>query len=345
MCGDLNMSLRQDVVDIYTKSSVYYLRLQYLIICYLIVLAGAFFVLPIPRQIGIDGVARLLIGSLLYIAFAVLLVYAPELLYPLIGKALSPYKDAKEVQRKFNAQFNILSAKEKEEVEKAIEAEYGVAFKKNGVLVLTMNKMQRVATNVFFQCLLIELFCLAVLINQDHSLMISNPVTQNIADFLSQYTDSTPPKYNGAFFRIDGGLISGEDNVDDDIPFLEYAYMAESIFFMQAALISSCIVRFFSMFIFSRPILSREDVFPVVKNSTKSIKNMLFALIGTVICLTIFICGPWLVFGELGFSIASMNTKLYWIEYSIGWLTVFMLMSLFSWRFMEDWYKLIFRKF
>ncbi|MBQ9619727.1 MAG: hypothetical protein IJR44_04460, partial [Neisseriaceae bacterium] len=174
------MSFSKDMADIYTKSSVYYLRLQYLVICYLIVLAAAFFILPLPRAFGVDGVARLMIGGLLYIGFAVLLVYAPELFYPLIGKVLSPYKDAKEVERKFNA----LPAKEKEEVEKAIEAEYGVAFKKNGILVLTMNKTQRIATNVFFQCLLIELFCLVLLINQDHSVMISNPVTQGIAEFL-----------------------------------------------------------------------------------------------------------------------------------------------------------------
>ena len=130
-----------------------------------------------------------MVGGLLYIGFAVLLVYAPKLFYPLIGKALSPYKDEKEVEEKFNR----LSSKEKEEVEKAIEAEYGVSIKKNGVLVLTMNKMQRVASNVFFQCLLIELFCLAVLINQDHSLMLSNPVTQSIADVLSKQVGSKSP--------------------------------------------------------------------------------------------------------------------------------------------------------
>ena len=87
------MSLRQDVVDIYTKSSVYYLRLQYLIICYLIVLAGAFFVLPLPREMGIDGVARLVVGGLLYIVFVVLMIFAPKLFYPLIGKALFPCRD------------------------------------------------------------------------------------------------------------------------------------------------------------------------------------------------------------------------------------------------------------
>ena len=106
------MNLRQDLADIYTKSSVYYLRLQYLIICYLIVLAGAFFVLPMPRQMGIEGVARLLIGGWLYIGFVVLMIFAPKLFYPLIGKALSPYKDEKEVEEKFNLLFN----KEKEEV-------------------------------------------------------------------------------------------------------------------------------------------------------------------------------------------------------------------------------------
>ena len=219
------MSMKQDIADIYTKSSVYYLRLQYLIICYLIVLAGAFFVLPLPREFGIDGVARLVIGGLLYIGFAVLLVYAPKLFYPLIGKTFSPYKDEKEVEEKFNR----LSSREKEKVEKAVEAEYGTTFKKKGVLVLTMSKVQKVATNLFFQCLLFELFCLVVLINQDHSLMISNPVTQGIAEFLQNYTDSTPPKYNNAFFSIDRELVTGEE-FSGDIPFLEYAYIAESIF-------------------------------------------------------------------------------------------------------------------
>ena len=96
------MSLGKDIIDIYTKSSVYYLRLQYLVVCYLMVLAVAFFILPFPREMGINGTNRLIVGGLLYIGFAVLLVYAPKLLYPLIGKLLSPYKDEKEVQEKFN---------------------------------------------------------------------------------------------------------------------------------------------------------------------------------------------------------------------------------------------------
>ena len=333
------MGMKQDFTDIYTKSSVYYLRLQYLVICYLIVLAAAFFILPLPREFGVDGAARLMIGGMLYIFFAFLMVFAPDLLYPLIGKLLSPYKDAKEVERKFTA----LPAKEKEEFEKAIEAEYGVAFKKNGILVLTMTKAQRIATNIFFQCLLFELFCLVVLINQDHSLLISNPVTQGITEFLQNYTDSTHPKYNNAFFSIDRELVTGEE-FSGDIPFLEYAYIAESIFLVQITLIGSFIVRLFSMLVFSRPILSREEVFPVVKKSTKSIKNMLFAILGTVICSTIFVFSP-LLFGELGFSIAAMNSQLDWIKYSIAWFSVFILMILISWRFMEDWYKLIFRKF
>ncbi|MBR0129098.1 MAG: hypothetical protein IJM09_04705 [Neisseriaceae bacterium] len=120
------MSLGKDIVDIYTKSSVYYLRLQYLVVCYLIVLAAAFFVLPLPREMGINGSARLMVGGALYIGFAMLLVYAPKLLYPLIGKLLSPYKDEKEVEEKFNR----LSEEEKQEVEKAIEAHYSVSLKK-----------------------------------------------------------------------------------------------------------------------------------------------------------------------------------------------------------------------
>ena len=140
------MSLGKDIVDIYTKSSVYYLRLQYLVVCYLMVLAAAFFVLPLPREMGINGSARLMVGGALYIGFAVLLVYAPKLLYPLIGKLLSPYKDEKEVEEKFNR----LSEEEKQEVEKAIEAHYGVSLKKKGMLVITMSKMQRVAPMCFF---------------------------------------------------------------------------------------------------------------------------------------------------------------------------------------------------
>ncbi|MBR6027396.1 MAG: hypothetical protein IK065_07370, partial [Neisseriaceae bacterium] len=337
MCGDLNMSLRQDVVDIYTKSSVYYLRLQYLIICYLIVLAGAFFVLPMPREIGIDGVARLLIGGWLYIGFVVLMVYAPKLFYPLIGKLLSPYKDEKEVEEKFNR----LSEKDRQEVEKAIEAEYGVNYKKNGVLVITMNKMQRVATNVFFQCLLIELFCLVVLINQDHSLMISNPVTQSIAEFLSQYTWNEERDYrfkDGFAFVID----SGERGT---IPFSQYAYMAESIFFVHIMFFISAIFRFVSMFIFSRPILANEYVFPIVKNSTRSIGKMIWAILATLIMLIIGMAFPigWI---ELDFPVTSIQLiKEGWLGFSCVGISIIILNELIAFRFMEDWYKLIFHKF
>ena len=155
------MSLQRDIVDIYTKSSVYYLRLQYLVVCYLMVLAVALFILPLPREMGINGSARLMVGGALYIGFAVLLVYAPKLLYPLLGKLLSPYKDEKEVQEKFNQ----LSDKEKRELERELKVYYGRTIKKNGVLVITMSKVKRIATNLFFQCLLLELFGLTILIS------------------------------------------------------------------------------------------------------------------------------------------------------------------------------------
>ncbi|MBR6027154.1 MAG: hypothetical protein IK065_06120 [Neisseriaceae bacterium] len=336
------MSLRQDVVDIYTKSSVYYFRLQYLIICYLIVLAGSFFVLPLPREMGIDGVARLLIGGALYIGFVVLMVYAPKLFYPLIGKALSPYKDEKEVEEKFNR----LSEKDKQEVEQAIEAEYGVNYKKNGVLVITMNKMQRVATNVFFQCLLIELFCLVVLINQDHSLMISNPVTQGVADVLQNYTDSSSNGYGykDAFFTVSNlESLTGDKHTTGGISFSKYSYMSESIFFIHIIFMTSNIVRLFSTLIFTRQILI-SDFFSVVKNSIKSIKNMFFAFIGTIIFLTMLVASP-LFFGELCFSIAEIVYFPNWIQYSIIGSSMGIFLILISFRFMEDWYKLIFRKF
>ena len=75
------MSLGKDVADFNTTTSVYYVHMQYSLICHSIVLFVAFFILPMPREIGIDGVARLVVGGLLYIGFAALLVYAPKLLH------------------------------------------------------------------------------------------------------------------------------------------------------------------------------------------------------------------------------------------------------------------------
>ena len=336
------MGMKQDFTDIYTKSSVYYLRLQYLVICYLIVLAAAFFILPLPRAFGVDGVARLMIGGLLYIAFAVLMIYAPKLFYPQIGKTLSPYKDAKEVEEKFNR----LSDKEKQEVEKAVEAEYGVSFKKNGVLVLTMNKMQKIATNMFFQCLLLELFCLVVLLNNDHnhSLLISNPVTQEIAEVLQNYTDSTPPKYNNAFFSISSDLITDGKELASSMPFSEFAYMAEALFFIYIVSMVSLTVRTVAMFVISRPMLVAENVFTIVKNA-KTIKKFIWALFATFIVLLVSIAIVYGILGELGFYILEMNDLGYWVKFSGLWFLVATLWVPITWRFMEDWYKLIFRKF
>lgn len=179
------MSLQQDIMDIYTKSSVYYLRLQYLVICYLIILAAAFFILPLPREMGINGNARLIVGGLLYIGFAVLLVYAPKLLKSTVGKFLSFDKEEKEIENKLNQ----LSENERIELEQELwqnsSIKMSIVAQKDFVL---MSKKHIIATNIFFQCLLIELFCLMVLINNDHSLLISNPITQEISDILLTYT-------------------------------------------------------------------------------------------------------------------------------------------------------------
>ena len=330
------MSLGKDIIDIYTKSSVYYLRLQYLVICYLIVLAGAFFVLPLPREMGINGNARLIVGGLLYIGFAVLLVYAPKLLYPLIGKLLSPYKDEKEVEEKFNR----LSEKEKQEVEQALQAEYGVTFKKNGVLVITMNKMQRVATNVFFQCLLIELFCLAVLINQDHSLMISNPVTQNIADVLSKQVGSKSP--NDLFFALHDHTKKGSSSTM--MPFDQFYYMRESIFFIYIVFFVLYIVRLVSAFIASRPILDREAVLPIIKNA-QTIGKIIWALLTTLVISFVMFLIIHNLLTELYKYISQILSIDNWIRSSISITTVSIINVLIFFRFMEDWYKKIFRKF
>ena len=327
------MSMKQDFTDIYTKSSVYYLRLQYLVICYLIVLAAAFFVLPLPRAFGIDGAARLMIGGMLYIFFAFLMVFAPDLLYPLIGKLLSPYKSAQEVEEKFNR----LSEFEKAEVEQALEVAYGKTFKKDGILVLTMTKAQKIATNVFFQCLLFELFCLVVLINQDHSLMISNPVTQGVSEALQQYVGENRRDVDGEYF-----IISGEESRTYE-PFSKYAYMAEAIFFMYIIFFISAISRLVSMFIFSRPILSDEHVFPIVKKATQSFKKMVWAVLTSLVMLFVGIA----IINACR-DLSSIIDPIQHIDAFKGWIvmsTMCIINVLIVFRFVEDWYKLIFHKF
>lgn len=81
------MSVQNDTVDFRNTTSVYYVHLQYSLLCYAIVLLVALFVLPLPRDLGIDGMARLVVGGVLYVFFAVLLVYVPKLLHStFIGK-------------------------------------------------------------------------------------------------------------------------------------------------------------------------------------------------------------------------------------------------------------------
>ena len=323
------MSLQRDIVDIYTKSSVYYLRLQYLVVCYLIVLAGAFFILPLPREMGINGNARLMVGGLLYIGFAVLLVYAPKLLYPLIGEFLSPYRDEKEVEEKFNQ----LSDKEKRELERELKREYGRTIKQNGVLIITMSKVKRIATNLFFQCLLIELFALTVLINSDHSLLISNPLTQHIADVLSNHVQEGHK--DGKFFSI---MIVETGGTGTTIPFSEYRYMVESVFFMYIISIISCIIRMICLFIFSRPILILKEVFPVIRNAN-NFKKFIWALLGTIIMAFVTIGFCFHIIQELSPYFTSILVLNSWIYYSILFNTVAILNVLFFFRFIEDWFK------
>ena len=322
------MSLGKDIIDIYTKSSVYYLRLQYLVVCYLIVLAAAFFVLPLPREMGINGNARLIVGGLLYIGFAVLLVYAPKLLYPLIGEFLSPYRDEKEVEMR----FNLLSKEERRDLERELKVYYGRTIKKNGVLVITMSKVKRITTNLFFPCLLIELFALTVLINSDHSLMISNPVTQHFAEFLQSYTSSKPPKYDDNFFVIANlGNLTGEKDSPGNLPFDKYgAYMAESLFFMYPIFIVSGFIRLFSILIFTRPLFSCS----IIKNM-----NIIFAVIGTIIFLIIGFGMPYAFLTDLSLFIVQINGLENWIIMSVGFFTVGMINVLICWLFIEYLFK------
>lgn len=322
------MSLQRDIVDIYTKSSVYYLRLQYLVVCYLIVLAGAFFILPLPREMGINGNARLMVGGLLYIGFAVLLVYAPKLLYPLIGEWLSPYKDEKEVEMR----FNLLSKEERRDLERELKVYYGRTIKKNGVLVITMSKVKRIATNLFFQCLLLELFGLTILINGDYSLLISNPLTQHIAEVLQSYTSSKPPKYDDNFFVIANlGNLTGEKDSPGNLPFDKYgAYMAESLFFMYPIFIVSGFIRLFSILIFTRPLFSCS----IIKNM-----NIIFAIIGTIIFLIIGFGMPYAFLTDLSLFIVQILNLNKWIVMSIVFFTVGMINVLICWLFIEYLFK------
>ena len=337
------MSLGKDIVDIYTKSSVYYLRLQYLVICYLMVLAAAFFILPLPREMGINGSARLTVGGALYIGFAVLLVCAPKLLKSSVGKLFSYDKEIAEIENKLNQ----LSENERVELEQELWKNSGIKMsivaQKDFVL---MSKKHIIATNIFFQCFLFELFCLGILINSDYSLLISNSITQNIANFLQVYTDSDPSGYGygDAFFAISSSVL-GKNSYDNIsyLPFTQFAYMAESIFFVYVVFLVSYMVRLISMAIALRPILIREDIFPMVKNANTS-REKTFAILGTFVTGVVLLFGVLYLLVQLNLYISQIQSTGHYMRLSFL-LTVMMANFLIFFRFMEDWYKRIFHKF
>ena len=243
------MSFSKDMADIYTKSSVYYLRLQYLVICYLIVLLLAAFVLPLPRTYGLNGGLRLFVGLALYAGFAVLMTYSPKFLHSSAGKYLSP----DEYEEELNKKLKQMPSKHQVELEEKIlarkQAKFKIIAKQNDS---TVSKKQGIAAVIYFQCLLFELFCVAVLVNQnDGSLLISNPVTQSMATVLQTYTAVEPPYYRDNFFQISTQMITGEE-YGGNMPFSEFAHMSESIFFIYLISMTSFVVRTISMFIMCR---------------------------------------------------------------------------------------------
>ena len=356
------MNLKQNIFDIYTKSSVYYFRLPYMVICYLLVLVIAFCVFPMLREIGINGTTRLLLGSALYIGFVILLILSPHWFLSFFSKFIYPYKDTEEIKEEFNR----LSEKEKE--------------KEKIIFTQRIVNKRAVATNIFFQCLLMELFCLTVLINTDYSLLISNPITQYIANVLQTYTDSTPPNYNDAFFGIyDGHSMH---------PFGEFAYMAESIFFIYIVFLLSFTIRLISLFIIARPFFNsnffhvitdihnqevfvRGHIFKTIRNIFELVLRVFWAILATFVLifgvliilhvgirsLDIYILliknvGNIFdvfniinrIFGLRYYAKSIVFIKSWWI-YSLLFMNLAMCTILCFFRFMKDWYKLIFRKF
>ncbi|MBR6026752.1 MAG: hypothetical protein IK065_04050 [Neisseriaceae bacterium] len=289
------MNLRQDLADIYTKSSVYYLELQYLIICYLIVLLLAAFILPLPRAYDLNGGLRLFVGFGLYIGFALLMTYSPKFLQSSAGKYLSPDEYKEKLSNKFRQQ----------PTQKQIELAYKFSKIFATQDTISVDKKRGIAAIVFFQCLLFELFCVAVLINQnDGSLLISNPVTQSIAEVLSAYTDSDPAgyTYRDEFFVV----YDQSEEFGDAKPFSQFSHMSESIFFIYLISMASFVARTVSMFIMSRPILVREDIFAIIKNA-KTIKKFIWAVFGTLICIFTAIALIYGFSGDLGFYIAEIK--------------------------------------
>ena len=334
------MSFSKDMTDIYTKSSVYYLRLQYLVVCYLIVLLLAAFVLPLPRTYGLNGGLRLFVGLALYIGFAVLMTYSPKFLHSSAGKYLSPDEYEEELTKKLKQ----MPSKHQVELEEKIlarkQAKFKIIAKQNDS---TVSKKQGIAAVIYFQCLLFELFCVAVLVNQnDGSLLISNPVTQGIANFLSNFTDSDPNgfSYTDEFF----GVTRMNEDWAPSLPFSQFAHMSECIFFIYLISMASFVARTISMFIMSRPILVREEVFAIIKNA-KTVGKWIWAVFGTLIFIFAAIA---IIYGfsiNLGFYIEEIEHVFAWFRYSILWFSFASIWFAITWRFMEDWYKLIFRKF
>ena len=320
------MSLGKDVADFNTTTSVYYVHMQYSLICHSIVLFVAFFILPMPREIGIDGVARLVVGGLLYIGFAALLVYAPKLLHAtFIGRWFAGDTYEAEARKQF-AQMSETNQIMLEEPVFKILAQQDQ---------LNLKKKQNIAINIFFQCLLVELFCLVVLINQDHSLLISNSMTQQIADNLLPYTQQTEEqvrKHAGFFYAV-------HKKSSGSIPFAQFNYMAESIFFIHIIATVLFIIKLFSMFVFSRPLFVRDDVFSFLKKG-----RYVWAVLGTLITFAVSGIVVEHVLKDLSDQIARIEFGVGWLKMSMGH-AVMMILVLIFFRFMEDWYKLIFRKF
>ena len=98
------------------------------------------------------------------------------------------------------------------------------------------------------------------------------------------------------------------------------------------------------LFIFSRPILVRDDIFSIVKNVKKTGKKM-WAILGTITMCFVFIAGLFYILHELYPYISSILVTEEWIYHSVLSITVLMILFLIFFRFIEDWYKLIFHKF
>ena len=128
------------------------------------------------------------------------------------------------------------------------------------------------------------------------------------------------------------------------MPFDQFYYMRESVFFIYMVFFVLYIVRLISAFIASRPILEREAVLPIIKNA-KTIGKMIWALLTTLVISFVMFLIIHNLLTELYKYISQILSIDNWIRNSISITTVSIINVLIFFRFMEDWYKLIFRKF